>query len=196
MSGSTRAQVLRLDPALGEAARRICVGSAGLRADPRARGVLPGNPMTAAPVPTLGTTFDCLEWDHQRLDALLADARAGIARGEPRAITFRAFRQGLERHCRIEEELLFPAFERDGGSRGAGATAVLRFEHELLRARVAEMDEALARGDLAGFEAAGEKLDTILAAHNVKEERVLYPGVDRALSDRERQALVTALRSG
>jgi iron-sulfur cluster repair protein YtfE (RIC family) len=152
--------------------------------------------MTAAPVPTLGTTFDCLEWDHQRLDALLADARAGIARGESRGITFRAFRLGLERHCRIEEELLFPAFERDGGSRAAGATSVLRFEHELLRARVAEMDEALASGDLARFHGAGAKLDAILAAHNVKEERVLYPGVDRVLSDDERRALVAALRAG
>ena len=62
------------------------------------------------------TAFDHLEWDHQRLDALLADARARLERGEPATATFQAFRQGLEAHCRIEEELLFPAFERKPGS--------------------------------------------------------------------------------
>lgn len=151
--------------------------------------------MTAAPAPTLDTPFDCLEEDHQRLDELLADVRAGLERGEPRRVTLRAFRLGLERHCRIEEALLFPAFERRSGMRDAGPTAVLRFEHELLRARVAELEEALARGDLARFRAVGARFDALLAAHNLKEARVLYPGADGALTDDERRAVAARLRA-
>jgi iron-sulfur cluster repair protein YtfE (RIC family) len=133
--------------------------------------------------------------DHDRLDGLLAQARLKVEVNEPAATTFAEFRAGLERHMRLEEELLFPAFERHMKMTG-GPTAVMRHEHEVVRRYLDDMGAALGRLDIAGFRTASERLEGVLASHNLKEERILYPMVDRLLPDGERRELAEQLSAG
>jgi iron-sulfur cluster repair protein YtfE (RIC family) len=120
--------------------------------------------------------------DHQRLDAILAAAkqalRAGdIARGRER---FSAFRAGLERHIAAEEEVLFPAFETVAGGAGGGPIHVMRLEHRELQRLMAEVAELLERGSAEGPATPLAALTARIYAHNGKEERILYPAIDRA----------------
>lgn len=137
--------------------------------------------------------FDYLTWDHDRLDGLLAAAHARVDRGEDPSEQFRAFCAGLERHMSFEEEVLFPAFDRQSGMINAGPTAVMRYEHETIVLRVSEMHDALATHDLERFRTTGARLDAVIAAHNIKEERVLYPAVNRVLGELERRAFASWL---
>jgi iron-sulfur cluster repair protein YtfE (RIC family) len=119
--------------------------------------------------------------DHRRLDAILVEAkqalRAGdLARGAAR---FSEFRAGLERHIVAEEEVLFPMFETAGGPAACGPTRVMRLEHGEIRSLMAEISTGLERG---GDDARGIPMAALTAriyAHNGKEERILYPAIEK-----------------
>ncbi|HVR71228.1 MAG TPA: hemerythrin domain-containing protein [Vicinamibacteria bacterium] len=135
-----------------------------------------------------------LSWDHERLEHALDDARAHVQE-EHMAEARHAldlYVGGLERHMRIEEELVFPVFEARSGMSG-GPTTVLRDEHRTIRVALAMMREGVARGDGAGFRAGLRYLETILPEHNAKEEHVLYPTTDRLLTPAERSTLTRRL---
>lgn len=102
------------------------------------------------------------------------------------AISFiRHFADGC--HHKKEEDRLFPALERHGMPHDAGPTSVMRHEHEVGRANVKRMDEAVTafvRGDPAAadrfaFEARG--FCDLLRDHIAKEDQVLFPMADRML---------------
>jgi len=122
--------------------------------------------------------------DHHRIDELLADAKRHLREGDLAAAreSFAAFRSGLEHHIAVEEEVLFPAFERHTGIRDGGPTAVMRVEHAEMRRLLDEIAGAL---EAAGAERTSPlaSLTALLFAHNGKEERILYPMCDRALAD-------------
>src|SRR5262245_9518428 len=71
-----------------------------------------------------------LSWDHDRLDGLLGEVTRHVEDGHfvQASSIFSTFDQGLRRHIRLEEELLFPLFECRTGMRN-GPTAVMRNEH-------------------------------------------------------------------
>lgn len=120
--------------------------------------------------------------DHRRLDVILAAAKQALRAGDiARARTqFSEFRDGLERHIVVEEEVLFPAFESLTGVSESGPTQGMRLEHVELRKLMAEVAAELGR---PGDESSTTPLAALTAriyAHNGKEERILYPGVDRA----------------
>jgi len=129
---------------------------------------------------------DYLAWDHDRLDGLLATAREALGDGltdEARTI-FGRFRLGLLRHIRMEEDVLFPAFEAATGMPAqAGPTAVMRAEHRdiqtILERMRDQIDHPLA--GLAEFEESRQALLLVLGDHNEKEEQVVYPVTDQNL---------------
>ena len=137
-----------------------------------------------------------MQWDHDRLDALVADTERFLARGElvmARA-RFATFRIGLMRHIRMEEEVLFPAFERANGE--AGPTTGLRLEHADILALLAQAGAVLA-SEVApeGFcRAARRRLLPLLEHHNAREERVVYPQTDLRTAPSAREALVLAMQ--
>lgn len=108
----------------------------------------------------------------------LADARDAIA-------FLRAFADAF--HHKKEEDRLFPVMERHGIPRDAGPTAVMRHEHEVGRAHVRRMDEALTaheKGDREAlgrfaFEARG--FTELLRDHIAKEDQVLFPMAERMI---------------
>jgi hemerythrin superfamily protein len=126
------------------------------------------------------------ETDHDRLDLLFKHfqktKRVNFQEAKP---FFRNFLRGLKRHIIWEEEILFPVFERKSGPpSGVGPTEVMRREHraiqealELIHAKVRQADPE--SDDLE------RSLLEILAAHNQKEEQVLYPAIDSLVSEDE-----------
>jgi len=131
--------------------------------------------------------------DHDHCDQLFAAAEnAAQARDwESADDAFAAFRHALDRHFVAEEQTLFPAFEAKTGM-GAGPTDVMRSEHLQMRELVEQMASALARRDDAAFLGASETLLMLMRQHNLKEEQILYPMTDRALTGDA--GLITALQ--
>lgn len=125
--------------------------------------------------------------DHDRLDSLLSAVGTAVTLEEKRARWFE-FDAGLREHIRWEDEILFPIFEEKTGMRGEGPTAVMRVEHEEIGGLLKRIGDSLDEG---GPTAQLSELRSRLGTHNVKEEMVLYPWIDREMSPAE---TVEALR--
>lgn len=151
----------------------------------------------AAEPGSLRAVNEALSWDHDRLDALEERAFAARAKGdlhEARAI-YAVFAYGLRRHIRFEEEILFPEFElRAGFSPEGGPTAVMRDEHrEILRCL--DRIEAGISDPIANVDSPRHALHAVLGNHNLKEENIVYPLTDQALTAAERDALVARMQA-
>lgn len=144
------------------------------------------------------TVTEYLMSDHRRLDALLAAAGSLVAAGdyEGAGRRFAEFSGGLDRHIRMEEEILFPGFERATGMTGGGPTEVMRQEHVGIRCFVAAAATAIDSRDAAIFTRASDGLKQALGQHNLKEENILYPMTDNAAGDeRARDELVARMEA-
>jgi iron-sulfur cluster repair protein YtfE (RIC family) len=141
------------------------------------------------------TVSDYMMRDHRRLDEILADVVRMVDDGELERAdhNFGDFDKGMARHIRMEEGSLFPAFEVRSPS-GAHPIAVMQREHRLIESALGEMRLALARGAVSAFREAHRRLVELLEAHNLKEERVLYPAIDRVLGAVERADLIARMR--
>lgn len=122
--------------------------------------------------------------DHQRLDGLFSEFQRQVRQERVSAgETFSRFVGGLERHLEWEEDLLFPLFEQRSGMTGVGPTAVMRAEHRCFKVLIDRVQDRLNVGSsLDGLDK--QLLDT-LTAHNLKEEKLLYPWIDGFLSEEE-----------
>jgi iron-sulfur cluster repair protein YtfE (RIC family) len=138
------------------------------------------------------TVTEYMSGDHQEIDALRDAALRALQEGDHEAAGshFAAYAARLGRHIRLEEELLFPLFEVRTGVSG-GPTSVLREEHDELRRVVDEARAAAAAR--RGFAEALAALARTVDEHCVREERVLFPMLDRQLLPNERAALVARL---
>ncbi len=84
-------------------------------------------------------------------------------------------------HFDMEEKQLFITFEKRTGMMG-GPTQMMRYEHQQLRAQMEAMLKALRDDKYDDFFGIGESFMIMLQQHNMKEEQMLYPMIDRALS--------------
>lgn len=128
--------------------------------------------------------IDFFTTDHRRCDGLWAavEAAADRGRGEALAAAYAPFAAAMERHFRMEEEVLFPAFEDATGMRGGGPTHVMRYEHAQMRGLMAQLDDAVARGATGDVLDLGDTLLMLVQQHNAKEEAMLYPMAERVLA--------------
>jgi len=135
-----------------------------------------------------------LSWDHDRLDVLLGESTRHVENGDiaQARLLFLAFDEGVRRHIRMEEELLFPLFESRTGMRN-GPTVVMRAEHRLIEVELTRMRQGLEAGDAAAYATGLANLHCAMLPHNVKEEQVLYPTVDDMLDALERRDVVARL---
>lgn len=106
---------------------------------------------------------------------------------------FQPFRVAMELHFTREEQELFPTFEKTTGN-VMGPTRVMRLEHQQMREALAEMDNALAQGDLNEFLGQSETLLILMQQHNIKEEQILYPMCDRFLA-KDAPAVIAAMQA-
>lgn len=95
---------------------------------------------------------------------------------------FKAFKLGLQRHIAWEEEVLFPAFEKTNGHTNTGPTFVMRSEHKNIKEELEKIHKEVREGTFESEHFESNLLE-LLSAHNEKEEKILYPWVDKSLGD-------------
>jgi iron-sulfur cluster repair protein YtfE (RIC family) len=131
--------------------------------------------------------------DHDRLDNCFHRFRELKHRDFPEAkALFTEFKFGLLRHIFLEEQLLFPLFEAKTGLYPLGPTRVMRIEHRRISAYLEAIHEKIRRDD-PDSDAAEQDLLQSLSVHNQKEENILYPALDRLLSDCEKTGTFAAM---
>ena len=120
--------------------------------------------------------------DHRRCDVSFANAEEAVSKEDFGAAqsSFGNFKQTMEAHFSMEENVLFPEFESQTGN-SAGPTQVMRVEHRQIRALLEEMASTLAGQDVEGYLGHSETLLVMMQQHNMKEEHILYPMTDQAL---------------
>ena len=139
---------------------------------------------------------EALSWDHDRLDALEAEAFRKRAEGDLQSAReiYAAFAAGLRRHIGFEEEILFPAFEESSGMPPtAGPTAVMRAEHREIEDLIARIEAGIADSG-APVEDLRRSLHHVLEEHNIKEEGILYPATDQLLGPDQANDLVARIQ--
>lgn len=139
---------------------------------------------------------ELLSAEHRDCDELFAEAENAAHQGDLDAAgkAFASFAESLRQHLSNEEEVLFPAFEARTGISG-GPTAVMRMEHEQMRALLDELQRAIDGGSLDDFLGLGETFNILIQQHNMKEEQMLYPMCDRALGEQAGELLQRLQRS-
>lgn len=136
------------------------------------------------------TTFAA---DHDRLDELFTRFRQHKQSDFVRAREFfKEFKFGLQRHIIWEEQVLFPLFEQKTGIYHNGPTDVMRAEHRRIGAHLEAIHDKVRRQE-PNSDREEQELLAALAAHNEKEERVLYPMLDRLLTNDEKDAAFKAI---
>ncbi|MBW2390000.1 MAG: hemerythrin domain-containing protein [Deltaproteobacteria bacterium] len=121
---------------------------------------------------------------HRQCDEALAAAEEAVGKQNwPEASQrWTDFAAEMALHFAREEKALFPAFEEATGMT-EGPTSVMRMEHEQMRQLFAQLSEAVAAQDGERFLGLSETLMMLVQQHNMKEEQMLYPMCDRALTD-------------
>ena len=122
--------------------------------------------------------------DHRRCDEKWAEVEAAAQAGdvELEKEKWRTFQSQMLRHLRMEEEVMFPAFEQASGMTDGGPTFVMRSEHDQMRGLLDQMDAAEDGGDHDELTDVGDTLLILIQQHNQKEEHMLYPLAEQALA--------------
>jgi len=132
--------------------------------------------------------------DHDRLDVLFQSfqtlKRQDVLKARE---AFTQFTSGLERHIRWEEDFLFPLWEDKTGMSDGGPTFVMRREHRQVEEQLRSIGRNLTEQNTDNNEAE-QALLTVLAAHNLKEERVLYPAIDQVTTPEECSDILGKIR--
>ncbi len=128
--------------------------------------------------------------DHRACDDEFANMENVVADGnwEKASDVFEQFALNLDHHFRIEEEIMFPAFE----ARGAGhcnPTPVMIMEHTQMRNVLKQMREDIKACDKDHFFGLSETLMMTLQQHNMKEEQMMYPMIDESLGAEDQMLL-------
>jgi len=134
-----------------------------------------------------------LEREHHEIDAGVEAFVAGIPLGEVRADQLNRAADALRRHVYLEEEFLFPPLRVAGML--PPILVMLREHGQLWRT----LDEVQAMDLAAEGVAAGQRCEQLLAqlaAHNTKEEPIIYPQGDAVLDETATTQLREFIRAG
>jgi hemerythrin superfamily protein len=147
----------------------------------------------ATPSPFDGVT-DYQTWNHGEQEDLLAQVLVALSANRRSAAErlFGEYHHCLVRHMRIEEVRLYPLVV-SLAPEVATDVGDLRREHMLIRALLDDMSAALAAADVNAFRHACAGLKILLRPHEEREERVIYPVLDRALAPEKRAELAQRL---
>jgi len=120
--------------------------------------------------------------DHRACDHLYTEAENALAdkKVDEAKKLFGEFYRATNHHFDMEEKELFITFEKRTGMMG-GPTQMMRYEHQQLRALLESMLGSLKEDNYDDFFGQGESMMIMLQQHNMKEEQMLYPMIDRTL---------------
>lgn len=141
------------------------------------------------------TVCDYLNWDHRRMEEILADGLALARAGNWDEAQQRCAEHGLAllHHAYIEDSILFPAYDAATGNLPDGPTALMMEEHHGVRAGIERIQRAAKARDLDALEDAHEALVNAAAEHHAKEEEILFPGIDETIPQPQLAELVERL---
>jgi iron-sulfur cluster repair protein YtfE (RIC family) len=122
--------------------------------------------------------------DHRQCDDRWVEVEGAADKGDTERVKqlWSAFEAAMRGHLRMEEEVLFPAFEQATGMTNGGPTFVMRSEHEQMRGLLDQMGAAADAGDSQELVDLGDTLLMLIQQHNQKEEHMLYPMAQQALA--------------
>ncbi|MFD1622659.1 hemerythrin domain-containing protein [Thalassotalea marina] len=130
--------------------------------------------------------------DHQKLDCLFEAFISHRTKGDDNGYNyFQLFHKGLIQHIEWEEKILFPFIE-NLVPMSQGPTSVMCEEHGQIKVLLEIIDHKLAsqfNGEILEI----TQLTTILAAHNLKEENVLYPMIDNNINQAQRAEIFSEM---
>ncbi|GLQ31944.1 hemerythrin domain-containing protein [Litoribrevibacter albus] len=131
---------------------------------------------------------------HRECDQLFSDAENSVVAEQwsDAKQKWHLFKADLEDHLVMEENVLFPQFEEATGMT-QGPTMVMRMEHQQMRSICSNLESALMSEDKEAFLGLSDSLMVFIQQHNMKEEQMLYPMVDRALIQAE--AVIADMKS-
>ncbi|HWQ27510.1 MAG TPA: hemerythrin domain-containing protein [Dehalococcoidia bacterium] len=147
------------------------------------------------------TSTDALRRDHEVIERALRVMERAALRLEAgqtlspevlsSAVDFvRNFADGC--HHAKEELALFPRLVERGLMRDGGPIGVMLHEHDLGRAYIRRLEDALDRDDREATVDALQSYTALLRNHILKENEVLFPMADRLLSDTDQRELLAA----
>lgn len=121
---------------------------------------------------------------HKQCDEVFALSEEAVGKSDwaLARTRFEEFAQQMERHFGMEDNLLFPEFEKKTGHAG-GPTQVMRMEHNQMRVVMHEMRAALDAKDADQYLGLSETFLVLMQQHNFKEEGILYNMIDQVLGD-------------
>ena len=129
------------------------------------------------------------EQDHDRLDEYFKTfqqlKRTDFFKAKE---AFTLFKDGLQQHIVWEESLLFPLWEKKTGMTEEGPTVAMRAEHRRIELQL-EAIHGKVTGQNPESDQEEQALLDHLGSHNRKEERALYPAIDKVASAEEREAI-------
>ena len=130
------------------------------------------------------TISEYMQQNHRDCDELFVRVEASASDGnwDDVARDFDDYNNSVERHLVMEEQVLFPAFEAATGNT-EGPTVIMRMEHEQMRGLLKVLKTCLESQDQQQFLGLTETLMMLTQQHNMKEEQMMYPMADQALSD-------------
>ena len=137
---------------------------------------------------------DYMTDDHKNCDEIFAQMEDAVASNKGEALAkFEEFADALTNHFKMEEMVLFPAFEQKSGMT-QGPTQVMVMEHEQMRALISKMEDAVEKKDNDKFFGLPETLMILMQQHNMKEEQMLYTMVQEHLGD-DADHLISRMRT-
>jgi regulator of cell morphogenesis and NO signaling len=141
------------------------------------------------------TVSSYYEIDHDRLDELFKNYQQWKRTDFVKAKEFfKQFKHGLQRHIIWEEDILFPIFEQKTGMYGQGPTEVMRMEHRLIKRHLEAIHDKVKVGSSDTDNDEILLLNTLFQ-HNEKEERILYPAIDRSMNEGERKGVFETMQN-
>ncbi len=127
--------------------------------------------------------LDYMAGEHRKCDEHFAAAEMCVSKSDWQEAnaSFTRFVNSLERHFRMEEQVLFRHLEGAMGTEG-GPLPVMKMEHQQMRELVDTLTGKMKAQDRDGYLGASETLLVLMQQHNMKEEQILYPMAERMLS--------------
>ena len=138
----------------------------------------------------MGCITDCMTRHHRECDGAFRRSEEAVDVSDWPAAERHGgtFLREMAHHIEIEEDVLFPAFEEATGMT-SGPTAMMRIEHAQLRELFARMHAAIQAKDAQRYQHSSGTVLVLLQQHNMKEEAMLYPMLDRALGEKAHSLL-------
>jgi hemerythrin-like domain-containing protein len=140
------------------------------------------------------TLAEALEREHKEIDAGLESFAAGVKAGENRVAALTGATAALRRHIYLEEELLFPPLQKTGLV--AAIFAMLREHGDIWKSMDQLEAEVAASAGADSALAVCKQLFEQIESHNSKEEQIVYPQADSALTPEAHAAMEAFLASG